>query len=1118
MLSTFIGAQVPQWENPNFRTKKIQVQDSIVLDSLFILNSNIEIRNFQGQIIPGNQYRIDYQKSMIYFQSQLYDSLQINYYVYPHLRNTITYPSNPNLIVSSDSEIQALVLSNVQDEEKDFFEGLSTQGSLVRGISVGNNQGSAALSSLDLRMNGQLSPEIGITAMISDTNTPIEADGYTQNLEQFDKVFVELFTDQSSVRAGHIDLQQNQEYFGRFNRRVSGLHLNHRISSDSSSTHLQAAGSISRGEFKQMKFRGQEGNQGPYRLSGNYDESYVTVLSGSEKVYKNGILLQRGENSDYVINYNTGEITFTGKHLIRSTDRFIAEYQYTNRYYNRFLLYGGAKHVGRRFSISSHIYSESDSKSSAINQNLSDADKQILSEAGNNPEAMYTAAFEQVPFEEGRILYKKITWNGLEIFEYTPELENEVYNVNFMYLGENQGNYTLSDIAVNGRVFEFIPPIEGRKQGQYEPIRLLVAPQKNQVLSLSSSYKFKKNGKIDLDVGISNVDKNLFSDLDDDDNVGYAFRMGLERDFQFENIKIIPNLKYEFINQNFSPLERLRSPEFVRDFNLNQELGNGDQQFLQTNLFVALSDSLYANYGFDVLDENNDYQGSRHRVEAHYLTQKTELFASYKTMSASAFNEKSSFNEYNIFAGRQLGSFRLITGILGEKNRRDQNSQIDSMSFAWNEIYASVMLGDSINRFAYLRAYQRKDDSIQSGRFQRYSDANGLEFNTRIIQNDQHSLGFLAHYRNINYADSTRQVSFLNASVRWRKSFWNNAVDLGVNYEISGGTELQRAFTYVEVADGLGIYKWTDYNGDGIQQLDEFEEADFADEANFIRVYTNTVNQIRTNKNGFNMSLRLNPSRYFGNDTFWRRIQSNLTYSTVGTYLKLDETASFNPWQNDDLVRYKTMQFFMQNKLNTGRMYKWNFLHELSYQENTRFVFTGLESISTQINKLSVQYHWNEWLTSEIVNNFKWIESDSEAFSSRRYQIDAVEWIPKLYFQRSEKFRYSLAYKLQNLDNKVGIEHLKAHQLNFDFNWNDQNKTSVLAGIDWVKNNFEGNAQSVVGNRMMEGLREGNNLVWRLLLQRNINNYLELNLQYSGRKNEEYKAIHTGNMQIKLTF
>jgi hypothetical protein len=63
--------------------------------------------------------------------------------------------------------------------------------------------------------------------------------------------------------------------------------------------------------MQKSSFTGIEGNQGPYKLKGQNGELYVLVISGSERVYVNGILLKRGENNEYTIDYNAGEIVFT---------------------------------------------------------------------------------------------------------------------------------------------------------------------------------------------------------------------------------------------------------------------------------------------------------------------------------------------------------------------------------------------------------------------------------------------------------------------------------------------------------------------------------------------------------------------------------------------------------------------------------------------------------------------------------------------------------------------------------------------------------------------------------------------------------------------------------------
>lgn len=1117
LISPFGIAQISDWQNPNFRTQKIQTQDSVVLDSLFILNDKFSLKNKNGELIPENAYRIDYEKSTIFFHQTFSDSLLVEYYVHPTIRKMTTSVEDPKLIVASTSEIQALVLDNQQEEKKEMFDGLNTQGSLVRGITFGNNQGSSVQSSLDLRVNGQLSDKVGVTAVIADTNVPIEADGYTQNLEQFDRVFVELFSDNTSARAGHIDLQQTDEYFGRFNRRVTGLNLQHNINGDSAVTHLQLAGSVSRGEFKQMKFNGQEGNQGPYRLSGNNGEAYVIVLSGSERVYLNGILLQRGENYDYVMNYNTGEIIFTNKHLIRATDRIIAEYQYTNRNYNRFLWYGGASHKARRFTLSGHVFSEGDNKNNPVNQNLNEEEIAILSTAGNDVTQMYAPTAQQVSFEEGKVLYKKILLGGVEVFEYSTNPNDELYEVGFSQLGANKGNYILSNTGVNGRVFEYVAPVAGVLQGDFEPVRLLVAPQKKQVISLAGSYDFKNNGGVELDAGISNIDQNLFSDVDDNENVGLALRLKANKIFQKGKVIFQPNVSYEFVQKNFSTIERLRKPEFAREFNLPNELNNFNQHFLQTNIEALLSDSVRLNYGFDLLNQTTFYKGNRHRINGMYKDKKSEFFANATRMHSETETEKTNFNQYEVQASRKLGKLKLGAGILGESNIRKIQTN-DSLSFKWNEFFATAMLGDTINKYAYIRAYKRSDDSTKLQRLQKYSDAFGVEFNSRLIKTENQSLSVLTHYRNIKYADSLQNVSYLNATISYQKSLWNKAMDVGVNYEIAGGTELQRAFTYVQVADGLGIYKWLDYNEDGIQQLDEFEVAEFSDQANFIRVYTNTVNTIKTNSNRLSLSLRLNPARYFGKDTFWKRISSNAVYSTFGKYLKNDKVAEWNPWSLKNDVRSEVEQFYWQTKYNQGREYKWKATHEFNLQQNTQFIFTGLEGLKTKSNKLAIQYKINDFMNAEFSNRFDWVESFSDAFQSKRFKLKGYDVVPKLYFNWSEKLKSSLAYVHKNQENTRGLEQLKAHQLNFDFNWNDSEKNALLLNFDWVKNDFIGNPDSVVGNRMMEGLRDGNNLVWQLLFQRSLNSYLELNLQYSGRKSEDFDAIHTGSVQVRVKF
>jgi hypothetical protein len=67
-------------------------------------------------------------------------------------------------------------------------------------------------------------------------------------------------------------------------------------------------------------------------------------------------------------------------------------------------------------------------------------------------------------------------------------------------------------------------------------------------------------------------------------------------------------------------------------------------------------------------------------------------------------------------------------------------------------------------------------------------------------------------------------------------------------------------------------------------------------------------------------------------------------------------------------------------------------------------------------------------------------------------------------------------------------------------------------------NNFSGDANSAIAFQMLEGLQPGRNMTWRLLVQKNLTQYLDININYQGRKSETSQAIHNGNIQLRAYF
>ncbi len=1030
-------------------------------------------------------------------------------------------------------------------------KGLDYRGSFSRGLSIGNSQSLVLNSNFDMQMVGDLGNGLKIVAAISDDNLPIQAQGNTQQLQEFDKVFIQVSKDKTSVIAGDYELRKPNSHFMNYFKKLKGISLATTYQSEKGiEIFNRGSFAISRGKFARQTLPTTESNQGPYRLQGNNNERFIIVLAGTEKVFYNGVLLVRGYDYDYVIDYNRAEITFSPSRVITRDARVIVEFEYTDISYLRSLYATQSSFKSKKWNVNLNIYSEQDSKQGTGDLQLDSIDLMILRNSGDDLNKSVRQSIRTVTAEEkndpSRILYAGIP-DPLDpsnlILYFTTNRDSAQYAVVFTEVGQGKGEYIIDTKAnKNGRIYTYV----GKNKGTYLPIVQLVPPEQRQMITLNGNLQLRKQTAVFGEISLSNVDLNRISSLDKRDNTGIATVISYKDNFRLDtsgNWRLKTIVQHEFVGQNFNALNPYRATEFSRDWNLPLLSGKGDENLVNSSLEINNKNGVRFQYGFNLYEKSKIYLGNKHNALMQIDKKRWNFraFADYLTSNSEVSDQQTTFVRPNLAASYKLsdkGAWKVGFVYDGENNVL-KSILVDTLkkgSAAFNH-FKWYIDNDFSNDIGAKLAYSiRKDylanDNVLSGA----STAHEIELSSKWLAGEASDLQWSIIGRQLTVDDpvllpTEKDKKSILGKIDYMFSLFNNGIRSVSSYNTNSGQEPKVEYVFQKVEPGQGDYVFI--GNDANPNLSSFQDFRY-DPTNpsrsYIRLSLPNNEFIRTNNIELNQSLNIDPVKFkkpvVGKSfsSFYKLASRFALASNIRiTKKQIENTAGsfasfFNFGLGDStLVSYNSL---VSNTLffNRGQV-KYDLQLGMRNNQNRTLQISGQED-----RGLKEYYFRSRYNLMEKADIYFILEKSQKTYSSIVFQdrdldIVTTKFNPEFNFRPDANTRVIARYAYQDRRQRI-LTKDKAYINNFtgEMTWRKASKFSMDVSMSFVWIQFTGDTNSPLEYDILDGLKNGKNVLWNAVYTKRIANNIDLTFNYEGRKAATTPIVHVGRAQIKATF
>jgi len=1048
--------------------------NNIIINSERVYNDSLTLKK--------NEYQIDYKKGEITFKKAA-GNCKIEYYVYP--KQLIDRFFLYKVQQYSDS---TKVKINKQTQRSYQNTDLDITGSKTLSVSVSNDQNFDLDQSLFLKINGKLSDEMSIEAQLSDSQTPITPEGDSRELSSLDKIFIRLYGRSYELAFGDLEMKFDNSEYLNFSTKFEGLKAGW-----SGKHNFKGALAVSKGKKVTDSFNGIEAKQGPYYLSVE-GTTGVLVVPGSEEVYLNGQLMQRG--TDYTIDYSEGGITFANKHFISSTSKIRVLFQYADEDYKQNMYLASADlNFTEKFKISNNIIIQTDDKNNPLQESFTDTEIDALKETGDE-EAWVSGIVE---YEDGEY---QISEDGLYYYYVGADTTTSGnYNIHFEDVGSGNGDYSYNS---TGSYYEYV----GNGNGSYLPLKELPLPQRKFNNDISVSYKGETYNLLAEGL-LTYLDKNTFSEKDDKDNFDLASRFSVRF---FPNYDLIdPKLKlaYERRGKNISSFVPLQNAVDAYEFTQLPDSLNSDEYSAELSMNI---DDTYSPYVIFKHKRSGDTASQQYFSVTSNINQKKffpQLYHRYLLVEQTSDTQQiinSNIQQHDLrtkysFTKMAIGTdyylrdyeYENFDGIPFNQHNSNWKIQLETLNLKWLSSRIFGQLKEDEIKFT-------SDDEV-AVQLDETSYTYGFE---TYISTTKHRINIALTHREVDDKKQNTSKGYDIADISSRNSFIADFITMNSNYSLRNVEFFPKIKEFLYVGEDLGAY-----------DIDTLFVGEFQGDYDWEIVDIDYENPEMSVEINGNLSINLTPKLI--TDSFLRKFQAE-TYLMITENSREENKSSVYFLDPQVLMNSQTTIFgrrsvhqtiwydILEKKLNSKFGYK---LEEtLDSRYNAETLKTETETYNSELRILMIP-------RSNLELHFDHIEEkDSQYNSQLKTDQLSIDVQNRLSSDLTIKTSASLSNEEGNDDALENSYKIRALQFEASCSYFYKRKYRFFARASYKNNKRDGSGFL----SFLSEKREGNIFKWDLTMDYRMSNYTSLNLNYSGNSYPDEDQLHKLSVEIKAEF